>query len=216
MSAYRDPRDGHTWRYRCTVTFPSGSKRRISGTAPASLNTKAAAERAEREHVERALREAVIETYAPGSTTRSRIPTLSEWFRGGAAGEAEYTGRFWTEYVLGEKENRAGTRVEKRKVFESYLEGPLGGTRLDEIDLGVVNALRAELRSRQSRRGGTLSEKTRANIMGVLATALRYAEAAGVIERMPPIRIRAVPPAPIECWTFEEYGRLLGAAAREG
>src|SRR5262249_32779785 len=128
----------------------------------------------------------------------------------------EYNGRFWTEYVLGEKDNREGTRAEKRKVFEGYLEGSLGDKRLDAIDLGMVNALRAELRGRASRRGGPLREKTRANILGVLATALRYAEAAGVIDRMPPIRIRAVAPPPIECWTFDEYGRLLGAAMHEG
>lgn len=213
MTAYRDPRDG-SWRYRVVVRLHDGRTMRISGTPP--LNTKLSAERAQREHVERTIKAAVIETYAPGATTRDSVPTLSQWFRGGATGLDEYLGRFWTEYVLGEKDNRPGTRVEKRKVFEQHLEPALGHVRVDEIELGAVNALRAELRAKLNRKGGALSEKTRANILGVLATALRYAEATGVIDRAPPIKIKAVAPPPIECWTFDEYGRLLGAALREG
>ncbi len=213
MTTYRDKRDG-TWRYRVVVKLPDGRKLRISGTP--TLNTKLAAERAEREHVERTLSEAVVERYAPGAARRETLPTLAEWFRGGAVGDQEYRGRFWVEYVLGEKDNRAGTRTEKQKVFERYLEPQLGSTRLDKLDLGAVNSLRAELRTTVGRRGKVLSEKTRANILGVLATALRYAEATGIIDRAPPIRVKAVPPPPIECWTFDEYGRLLGAAMREG
>ncbi len=212
MSAYRDKRDG-CWRYRVVVKLPDGRKVRVSGTP--TINTKRAAEDAERAHVERVLRDAVIETYAPGATTRSPVPTLTEWFRGGATGEADYKGRFFVEYAVGEKSNRDSTLEEKRKIFERYLEPALGQHRLDAIDLGVVNAFRAELKTRQSYKGKPLSPKTQANVLGVLATALRYAEGAGVIERMPPIRIRAVPPPPIECWDFTELGRVYGAALRE-
>lgn len=209
-------RDGGVWRYRKVIKLANGTKVRISGTP--NVNTKQAAESAEREHIDRAQRDAVIEGYAPGATKRHLVPTLSEWFRGDARGEAEYVGRFWTEYVLGEKDNRPGTRAEKRKVFERHLEPELGAMRLDEIDLSVVNALRAALRAKAAdrRRGDRpLSEKTRANILGVLATALRYAEASGAIARAPVIKVKAVPPPPIECWTFEEYGRLLGASSGE-
>lgn len=101
-------------------------------------------------------------------------------------------------------------------MFERHLDPKLGDMRIDTIDLGVVNALRAELRTAIGRRGKPLSEKTRANILGVLATALRYAESAGVIERAPPIKVKAVALPPIECWNLDEYGRLIVAAMREG
>ena len=233
MAVYKD---GDTWRFETVVTLagplpnrPNGKPRskvvrradgtlrhvtRISGTP--AINTERAAERAERAAIEAVEQEATIARYAPSTLEVRKVPTLAEWFRGDATGDAEYNGRFWTEFVVGEKDNRHGTRVEKRKVFAKYLDPALGSMALDAIDLGVVNAFRAELKTRIGRRGKPISEKTRANILGVLATALRYAEAAGVIARMPPIRIRAVAPPPIECWNFDEYGRLLGAAAREG
>jgi hypothetical protein len=52
------------------VTLTDGAKTRISGTAPAATNTRTAALDAEREHVERVLKAAVIEAYnyiAPSS-----------------------------------------------------------------------------------------------------------------------------------------------------
>ncbi len=70
MSAYRDARG--VWRYRVVVKLPDGSKLRISGTP--NVNTKRAAEVAEREHVERTLAEAVVERYAPGSLARADTP----------------------------------------------------------------------------------------------------------------------------------------------
>lgn len=212
MTAYKDDA---TWRYRKVIKLPDGGKLRISGTP--DINTKRGAEDAERAAIELAIKTATIEQHSPGATTRHLTPTLTAWFRGDATGDDEYAGRFWTEYVLGEKDNRSGTRAEKRKVFEQHLEPELGTLRLDEIDLSVVNALRATLRAKVAgRRGGRLlSEKTRANILGVLATALRYAEASATIDRAPVIKVKAVPPPPIECWTFDEYGRLLGASSAE-
>lgn len=53
MPAYRDRRSG-SWRYRKLVRMPDGSRPRIEGTP--SLNTKLAAEQAERAHIERLLR----------------------------------------------------------------------------------------------------------------------------------------------------------------
>lgn len=205
MSAYLD---GKTWRYRRVIKL--GEKRfRISGTP--NINTKRGAEDAEREHIERAEREYIQRKHAPESL-RVAAPTLTEWFRGDAKGEEEFSGRFWTEFVVGEKENRDGTRTEKRKVFVQHIEPSIGSLSLDDIDIAVVNNLRAELAAKDGRRGKKLSAKTRANIMGVLATALRYAFHAKVIRDMPAIKVKAVPPPPIEPWTFEEYGRLLGAA----
>ena len=224
--------DGTRWRYRTVVALVGplppkangeprhrvnargGFETRIHG-AP-TVNTRAAAERAEREHISRVEQEATVARYAP--TTLINAPTLSVWFRGTVPiGSADqYNGRYWTEHVVGEKENRQGTRTEKRRAFERYLEPTLGPMKLDTIDLGTVNALRATLKATMGRRGTPLAEKTRANALAILANALRYAANTGVIQHAPAIIVRAVKAPPIECWTFEEYGRLLGAAAREG
>ncbi len=229
MAVYRDKsQTPPQWRYRCTVQLAGplpgdrakltarGWQIRISGTP--TINIRAAGERAERENIERVQHEAVIATHAPSLLTAKSTPTLAEWFRGtvSVGSDDEYSGRFWIEYVHGEKDNRPGTRKEKRNVFEHHLEPAIGALRLDAIDLGVVNNLRAELKTKLKRNGKPLSDKTRANIMTVLATSLRYAESADVIDRAPPIRIRAIAPRPIECWNFDEYGRLLGSATAEG
>lgn len=202
------------YRYRKVVKLPDGSRVRISGTS--TVNNKEHAIREEREHIERTIREATIEKHAPGALARHNTPTLTEWFRGDATGDADYTGRFWREHAIGEQENRSGTLAEKRKVFELHIEPALGSLRLDTIDTGAVNTFRADLKTKAGRHGKPLSAKTRANIIGILATAMRYAESSEVIERGPAIKVKAVPPPPIECWTFDEYGRLLGGAQREG
>ena len=51
MGAYRDHRN--KWRYRKWITVGDGSRVRIKGTP--SLDTKVAAEQAEREHIARVL-----------------------------------------------------------------------------------------------------------------------------------------------------------------
>lgn len=202
------------YRYRKVVKLPDGNRVRISGTP--TVNNREHAIREEREHIERVIRDATIEKHAPGTLAKRNTPTLAEWFRGDATGDDEYTGRFWREHAIGQQENRSGTLAEKRKVFEQHLEPALGELRLDEIDTGAVNAFRADLKAKIGRRGKPLSEKTRANILGVLGTALRYAEEVRVIERSPSIKVKAVKPPPIECWDFDQYGRLIGAAAHEG
>ena len=54
MSVYkRKDAYGDVWRYRKQVTLPDGTKHRVAGTP--AINTKAAAEKAERDHVERVL-----------------------------------------------------------------------------------------------------------------------------------------------------------------
>ena len=51
MAVYRDDRDG-TWRYRKRLRLSDGTEMRISGTP--LINTRAAAETAERENIIRA------------------------------------------------------------------------------------------------------------------------------------------------------------------
>jgi hypothetical protein len=86
----RDSRDG-TWRYRKVVKLPDGRKVRINGTP--AINTKQAAEAAERAHIIRAL--------DPESELKE-VPTFEEfvddrWWparsgRAGGDGQAEGAG----------------------------------------------------------------------------------------------------------------------------
>jgi integrase len=229
VTVYRDPRDDR-WRYRTVVQLlgplppdhngkprhrinkRGGFEVRVSGTP--AINTENAAERAEREHIARVEQEATIAKYAP-NTLAPPAPTLSQWFRGTATGIEEYNGRYWTEHAKGQNENRSSTLEAKRGIFETWLEPALGAKRLDEIDLGAINALRAELQTKHGRTG-LLSAKSRVNVLGVLATALRYAEDAGVIDRAPKMRIKNPPRAEIEVLDFDQLGRIIGAALHEG
>src|SRR5688572_21464069 len=63
-----------TWFYRKQVRLPDGSRERIFGTP--TRNTKAAAEVAEREHVER-----VVEEFR-NPKARREVPKFAEWFNG--------------------------------------------------------------------------------------------------------------------------------------
>ena len=53
MPVYKREDRGNHWCYRRVVTLPNGTKQRIQGKSP--INTKAAAELAERAHVLRVL-----------------------------------------------------------------------------------------------------------------------------------------------------------------
>jgi integrase len=60
-----------------------------------------------------------------------------------------------------------------------------------------------------------LSKKRVNNVLAVLSKALRYAEEVGLIDRAR-IRLFRVERPEIKSWSFEEYPRLLAAAATEG
>jgi integrase len=201
VSVYRD---GDTWRYRKVVRI--GDERvRISGTP--DVNTKLHAERAEREHIERVISTATIARHAPESLVeKPPVPTFTEFFEG----------RYWTEYAIGEKENREGTRNEKRAIFERHLKPALGDMPMDQLDIGAVNRLRAELKDKVGRTGKPLSDKTRANILNVLSNVLRYAVESETIGHAPRVKVKKPARPEIETWTFEEYGRALGAALELG
>src|SRR5262245_7353785 len=72
MAAFRrKDRDNH-WYYRRWVQLPGGERIKISGKAP--LNTKASAEKAERDHVERLLN--------PKPVAQLVAPTVEEYAEG--------------------------------------------------------------------------------------------------------------------------------------
>src|SRR5580765_6897450 len=58
------------------------------------------------------------------------------------------------------------------------------------------------------------SDKTINNILAVLSKALKYAEAARVIEHAPQVGLLKVERPEIVAWSIEEYARVLAAAKR--
>ncbi|HWO21278.1 MAG TPA: site-specific integrase [Kofleriaceae bacterium] len=163
MSAYKDPRDGR-WRYRTRVVLPNGKRERIGGTP--AIDTKAAAEHAERLHILRVtepghvlVNSAPVETQvpvAPAAAERKELPTFRE-----------FAVRFMNEYLPRQK---PGERATKQSILNSSLLPFFGELRLDEIDQSHVNAYIATQ---------TVATKTVNNRLAVLSTLMKYAGTRG-------------------------------------
>ncbi len=81
-------KDAGRWRYRVVVKLPDGAKVRISGTP--TVNTRDHALRAEREHVERAIDDAIMAKHAPPIIEAKPLaPTLAEYLDGWIARRRE-------------------------------------------------------------------------------------------------------------------------------
>lgn len=199
MPAYRDHRTG-VWRYRKTIRLPDGKRIKISGTP--NINSRTAAEAAERDRI--ALVEADVREgkASPGE----EVPTLRKWFYG----------RFWDEWVVGRK-NKPSEVESKRSIFEHHVGPALGSTRLDEIDAGAVARFRAQLVKRVNPDGEpTLKQKTINNVMAVLSKPLHYAVEMGIVARAPRVGMFKVEPPEIVWWELEEYARIVEASRAEG
>lgn len=177
--------------------LPDGTTERISGTP--AINKQWAALRAEEDHVRRLL------DAARNPKTRKEVPTLDEWF----------FGRYWTEWCVGQL-NKPGTLAEKKSIYEHHLRESVGPLRLDEIDVGKVQELKASLDGRSNRYKKPLALKTRNNIIAVLAHALNYAEEAGVLDAAPRVRPFKFQRPEIETLDFDEWPRMLEAASKDG
>jgi integrase len=112
MSVRRDIRDG-TWRYRIKVKLSSGKSVRISGTP--QINTKMAAEIAEREHIQR-----VLSPPLPGAGHNKEVPTFNE-----------FADEFMSTYVA--TNNKPSERQAKAGIFKIHLRPAFGRMRLDKI-----------------------------------------------------------------------------------
>ncbi|HEY0714667.1 MAG TPA: tyrosine-type recombinase/integrase [Polyangia bacterium] len=189
--------DNGTWRFRKVVHLPDGTKHRISGTPP--INKKWAAEKEEESRV------FLLFQSATNPEPKKEVPTFEEWF----------LGRYMREWCEAQQ-NKPGTVAEKKSIFEHHLRGYLGPLRLDAIDVGVIQGLKAALSKKGNRYDKPLSLKTRNNILAVVSNALKYAEEVGLIKEAPRIRQYKFERPEIECWDFEEWTRLLDTARREG
>jgi integrase len=180
------------WRYRETVQRPNGPSERISGSSARHDNSKASAQRALLDHIERVLN--------PGAEpSRKEVPTFHEWFNG----------RFWNEWVVGRK-NKPTEVKSKQIIYEVHLKAWFGELPLDEIGAGEVAAFRASLVAKK------LSEKRINNILAVLSKPMKYAVDCEVLAKAPKIGMFKVERPEIEAWDFEQYERLLRAAKQEG
>jgi integrase len=178
------------WRYRKTVRLPDGGRERISGTP--ARNTREAAERAERAHIDR-----VLDPPKP-KVEEKEAPKFEEWFNG----------RFWTEWVLARK-NKPSEVESKRGIFGFHLKKAFGSMRLDEIDEGAIARFRAKLVGRE------LSEKRINNILAVLSKALRYAHRVRLIDHVPDVGLFRIEQPEIRFWDWDEYARIVKAAAAD-
>ena len=187
----RRSNDGR-WRYREVIRLPDGTRERINGTAPKHTNTKAGAQQALRDHIERILQ--------PESTpTREEVLTFDEWFNG----------RFWHEWVVGRRNKPTEVRS-KQIIYACHLKPFFGALPLDRIGVGEVARFRASLVEKG------LSDKRINNILSVLSKPLRYAMDCQLVKSVPKIGLFKVERPEIEALGFDEYARMLEAAQAEG
>ena len=188
MPAYRDSREGK-WRYLKRVQLPDGTRTRINGTP--ALDTKAAAEAAERAHILRLLNP------PPAPPPPKEVkPTFNDF-----ADEFERT------YV---KANNKPSGIEgKRSVLHKHLRPAFGKLRLDEVGVREIEALKAKLLAAGK------APHTVNNVLAVFGKLVNYAVEIGVLEKAPRVKLVKVPPQKFDFLTFDEYERLQKAARPE-
>ncbi len=168
MSAYkRSDAWGDHWRYRKWVRLPDGRRVRIAGTP--AINTKDAAEKAERAHVERTLN-------PPKPVVERR--KMSDVFD-----------RFLADYVA-IANNKASEVASKKSAIERYLTPQIGKLYLDELRAPQVADLTAKLHKLEKVYGeGVIGSKTIKNILQTLRKCLRWAESMEWIDKVPAIHM---------------------------
>lgn len=179
MAAKRD-KTGR-WRFRKRVRLPSGERVRISGT-PAT-NTKAAAEAEEAREIARLLCPGAFEQ-APPAGPPKEVPTVREYSK---------------LYLELKQDLKPSDRASARQILDCYILPVFGEMRLDEVSQGEVDALKASLLAKVSR-------KTTNNVTSILGRLLRYAARNRLIEapsiafaiKVQATKVHAVPRADIE------------------
>lgn len=195
MAVYKDERRGDVWRYRKRVTSPSGKVVRIEGTPP--IDTKIAAEAAERAHIERVLHPERVPVVVAPAAKPKEVPTLKE-----------FSERFMAGYLPGQK---PGGRKHKTQILDSHLVPYFGPMALDEITQEDVDAFTTQELKRCAR-------KTVNNRLAVLSTLLGYAHANKLIEK-PTLRCHVsgakAEDAPIIAVGADDVQKLLDACTDE-
>ena len=187
MAVLRDGRG--RWRYRKTLNLPGGRKERISGTP--IMNTKMAAETAEREHIER-----LLSSPSSPSGRPKEVPTL-----------AVFAEEFMATYS--ESNNKPSEVQSKRSILKHHLLPFFGGKRLDVIQQREIETYKsAKLKA-------GLAPKSVNNHLTILRRILSLATEWGVLSHVPPVKWLRVPEPEFDFLDFEEAPRLEKGAAGE-
>ena len=227
MGAYRDKHG--QWRYRKRIRLLDGSFVRVKGSP--ALNTKIAAETAERGHIERALRGEL------GPKAKKEVLTLKQFLED----------VWWPKYKIGGGKrgiNQETSIREKEGHIRLHLVPGLGQLSLDRVNNERVTEffgrLRMEgfskrgrpahsetpaaIRKRRQRAAGNgeeeqerrqrarrmgLGEKSIRNIRATLRTALTFAVRWGYLDHLPDLPEVAVPEAEFDWYQPHEATRLI-------
>lgn len=182
MAVERDPRNGK-WRYRKRITLADGRKVRIKGTP--AINTKKAAEDAERAHIERVMN--------PGAQPRKEGPRFSE-----------FGDEFLETYAR--NNNKHSEYMSKNAILKNHLEPAFGKKRMSAIGERDIERFKAA----QLARG--LSPKTVNNQLTVLRRMFVIAKRWELVDSMPNIHWLKAPKPEFDFLDFEEARRLVDGA----
>jgi integrase len=191
MSAYVDEwnKGPRRWRYRVQIRLPDGTSKRLQGTP--ALNTKEAAERAEREHITR-LEDAIRN---PKAQPKEAAPTFEAFAK--------------TFLEVSGTQNKPSALEAKESILRVHLTPAFGRTPLDRIGFANIQDYVAS----KTRKG--LSKKTINNHLTVLRRLLVVAKKRGLIASVPEIEwLKAAKPE----FDFLDYGeaqRLIDGADEE-
>jgi integrase len=199
MAVYRhreqttDGKDKETWRYRKQIRI-GGTLARISGTP--LVNTKVAAEAAERKAIEAAL---ASPTRPPNKP--EEVPTF-----------ATFTITFMATYAT--TNNKPSEQTAKESILKHHLLPAFGPKALDRISTADVEDLKAKLlRSKKNPDG--VSRKRVNNVLHVLSKILKYALDIEVVDRVPRIKTLKVDPQKFDFFPYEEFEQLVAGSMEE-
>jgi integrase len=230
MGAYRDQHG--TWRYRKRIQLLDGSYTRVKGSP--ALNTRAAAEEAERAHIQRAIRG------ANGSGKPKEVLTLKQFIED----------VWWPKFKIGGGKrgiNQETSLRGKEEHIRLKLVPLLGHLRLDRVNNERVTEFFGKLRQggiskrgrpahsstpaaarkRLQRERGTgqeeeerqrrpkkkgLSEKSIQNVRATLRVILVFAVRWGYLEHLPDLPEVVVPEAAFDWYEPHEASQLVDAA----
>jgi integrase len=199
MAVYRhrektaEGKDKETWRYRKQIRI-GGRIARISGTP--LVNTKVAAEAAERKAIEAALASPTRPPIKP-----EEVPTF-----------AAFTITFMATYAT--TNNKPSEQTAKASILKNHLLPAFGPKALDRISTVDVEDLKAKLLKTKKNPDG-VSRKRVNNVLHVLSKILKYALDIDVVDRVPRIKTLKVDPQKFDFFTFGEFEELVAASIEE-
>lgn len=181
-------RNGDKWRYRKWIQLKDGTRQRISGTP--SINTKSAAEAAERTHIERAL---------AGESSAKEVPTLGE-----------FAPKFLAIAAL---RNKPSEVQSKEQILRKHLVPAFGHLRLDAIDFAMIqDYASAKAVDDPVAKLKKLANKSINNHLAVLRRLFAVAKKRGLIAGIPEFEWLDEPKPPFDFLDFEEADRLIAKA----